>query len=84
MKIGLCLPSESDTGAPMLVRLDVLIESSRLARDYGFDTVQVGQHYVQYPLQAAATDTTARSSGGRVRRHAAWHLYLIAALASSG
>ena len=51
VKIGLCLPSESDTGAPMLERLDVLIESTRMARDYGFDTVQVGQHYVQYPLQ---------------------------------
>ena len=51
MKIGLCLPSESNTGAAMLERLDVLIESTRMARDYGFDTVQVGQHYVQYPLQ---------------------------------
>lgn len=51
MKVGLCLGTEMPARLPMVERLGVLIEHTRMARKYGFDSVQVGQHYLHYPLQ---------------------------------
>ena len=32
-------------------RFETLIEQTHLARDYGFDCVHAGQHYLHWPLQ---------------------------------
>lgn len=51
MKIGLSVGTEHVARAPMHDRLRALLEQVATARDYGFDCVLTGQHYVSWPLQ---------------------------------
>ncbi|MEE9249370.1 MAG: LLM class flavin-dependent oxidoreductase [Dehalococcoidia bacterium] len=51
MKIGLELGSEYPANRPIRPLLEQLLEQTALARDYGFDCVLLGQHYLSSPLQ---------------------------------
>ncbi len=51
MKVGLELGSEYVARRSTRERLRSLIEQTRLAREYGFDCVHVGQHFLSWPLQ---------------------------------
>lgn len=51
MKIGLELGSEYPADTPVRPLFEGLLEQTRMARDYGFDCVLIGQHYLSHPLQ---------------------------------
>ena len=51
MKVGLMLGTELPAREPLGPRLDSILRQVSVARDYGFDCISVGQHYLSWPLQ---------------------------------
>ena len=51
MKLGLQLANEHLARQPTRPRLEALLEQVAVARDYGFDSIMVGQHFLSAPLQ---------------------------------
>lgn len=51
MKVGLELATEDVAGKSLRPRFEEMVEQVRDARDYGFDCVLAGQHYLSSPLQ---------------------------------
>lgn len=51
MKIGLEIANEYVAGKPARLRFEELLEQVALAREFGFDSIFVGQHFLTHPLQ---------------------------------
>ena len=51
MKAGICLATEEMVGGDITAKADLAIEVTRRARDYGFHSVQAGQHFAHHPMQ---------------------------------
>ena len=51
MKIGIEISNEYVAGKPARLRFEELLEQVALARNYDFDSIFVGQHFLTHPLQ---------------------------------
>ena len=51
MKVGVILGNELPAGEPMGPRIESILRLVAIAREYGFDCVKVGQHYLSWPMQ---------------------------------
>src|SRR5436309_2687820 len=51
MRFGIHLGNQHLPGESAVERFQEHIEQVRLLRDYGFDSIWAGQHYLAYPLQ---------------------------------
>ena len=51
MKFGLYLSTQWPEGADISFELENMIEQVRVARDNGFSSVWMGQHYMVAPMQ---------------------------------
>ena len=51
MKVGVVLGNELPAGEPMGPHIESILRLVATAREYGFDCVKVGQHYLSWPLQ---------------------------------
>lgn len=55
MKFGLYISTQWPEGADISSEMDNLVEQVRVARDNGFDSVWMGQHYLVAPMQMMQT-----------------------------
>ncbi len=51
MKFGLYISTQWPEGVDISSELDNMLEQVRVARDNGFDSVWMGQHYLTAPMQ---------------------------------
>ena len=55
MRFGIHLGQQHLPGESAFERFKEHVEQVRLLRDYGFDSIWAGQHYLAYPLQFLQT-----------------------------